>query len=67
MLDFRNGSNGLGHWIPAFAGMTVMKLLICDSPARPGHLPELKLVDWDAYNTGIEFELHHRARSTAIL
>ena len=38
MLDFRNGSNGLGHWIPAKAGMTIVKLPICDSPARTGPL-----------------------------
>ncbi len=31
-LDSRNDTNDLSHWIPAFAGMTVLKPFICYSP-----------------------------------
>ena len=31
-FDFRNDTDDLGHWIPAFDGMTVAKLSVCDSP-----------------------------------
>ena len=31
LLDFRGEATGIGHWIPAFAGMTVVNWSICDS------------------------------------
>ena len=34
LLDFRGEATGIGHWIPDFAGMTVVNWSICDSPAR---------------------------------
>ena len=34
-LDYRNKTNDLRHRIPAFAGMTVVKQPICDSPVCP--------------------------------
>ena len=36
LLDFRREATGIGHWIPAFAGMTVVKQSICDCPVGPG-------------------------------
>ena len=32
LLDFCSETIGTGHWIPAFAGMTVVKPSICGSP-----------------------------------
>ena len=31
-LESHNDAIGFGFWIPAFAGMTGVKPLICDSP-----------------------------------
>ena len=33
-LESHNDTTGFGFWIPAFAGMTGVKPLICDSPAE---------------------------------
>ena len=38
-LDFRNKTDDFGHWIPACAGMTVVKPSICDGPGRKGQQP----------------------------
>ena len=31
-LDIRKETANFGNWIPAFAGMTLLKSFICDSP-----------------------------------
>ena len=36
LLDFHSEATGIGHWIPAFAGMTVVNWSICDSPGLRG-------------------------------
>ena len=34
MPDYLNMIAGFGHWIPAFAGMTVSNLPKCNSPGQ---------------------------------
>ena len=43
LLDFRREATGIGHWIPAFAGMTVVKPSICDCPGEEARVIRLSL------------------------
>ena len=58
-LHLRNETDDLGHWIPAFTGMTVLKPFICDSPGvavvfRSGWFLGMDSRDgWDIWMWGI--------------